>query len=73
MSSQEIVLVTGCSDGGIGSALAITFQKRGFHVFATARDLTKMTDLKDFPNVTRLILDVVKPANIAATTATVLK
>jgi 1-acylglycerone phosphate reductase len=73
MSSQKTVLVTGCSDGGIGSALAITFQKRGFHVFATARDPTKMSDLKDLPNVTRLTLDVDKSADIAAAADVVLK
>jgi 1-acylglycerone phosphate reductase len=54
----ETVLVTGCSDGGIGSALALSFQQRGFHVFATARDTTKMSKLKDLANVTLLTLDV---------------
>jgi 1-acylglycerone phosphate reductase len=73
MPSQETVLVTGCSDGGIGSALAMTFQSRGFHVFATARDPTKMTDLKDLPNVTRLTLDVTKPADITAAADAVLR
>ncbi|CAH0034019.1 unnamed protein product [Clonostachys rhizophaga] len=56
--SKQTILITGCSDGGIGSALAIVFQKRGFHVFASARDPTKMSTLKDLPNITLLTLDV---------------
>lgn len=62
--SKQTILITGCSDGGIGSALAIVFQKRGFHVFASARDPTKMSTLKDLPNITLLTLDVVKSADI---------
>jgi 1-acylglycerone phosphate reductase len=64
MNSTETVLITGCSDGGIGSALAIIFQQRGFHVFATARDPSKMTKLHGLANVTLLTLDVVKSADI---------
>ncbi|KAI1850728.1 hypothetical protein JX266_004010 [Neoarthrinium moseri] len=60
MSSTQTVLITGCSDGGIGSALALIFQQRGFHVFATARDVSKMSKLNCLSNVTLLTLDVVK-------------
>jgi len=63
---SETVLITGCSDGGIGSALALTFQQRGYHVFATARDITKMSQLKDLPNVILLHLDVTDPKTIQA-------
>ncbi|KAI0860521.1 hypothetical protein F4860DRAFT_524921 [Xylaria cubensis] len=66
MTSQKTVLITGCSDGGIGSALAATFQQRGFHVFATARDPSKMNDLKGLPNVSFLTLDVVNQDHIEA-------
>lgn len=66
MSSKETVLITGCSDGGIGSALAVLFQQRGYHVFATARDVSKMSRLNGLPNVTPLTLDVVEPAHIKA-------
>ncbi|CAG9988893.1 unnamed protein product [Clonostachys byssicola] len=62
--SKQTILITGCSDGGIGSALAIVFQKRGFHVFASARDSTKMSTLKDLPDITLLTLDVVKIVDI---------
>lgn len=66
MTSRETVLVTGCSDGGIGSALALVLQQRGLHVFATARDPSKMSDIDGLPNVTKLTLDVVKTDDIKA-------
>ncbi|KAE9380860.1 short-chain dehydrogenase/reductase [Stipitochalara longipes BDJ] len=47
MSSQKkSVLITGCSAGGIGSALAELFHRHGWLVFATARDLNKVQHLK---------------------------
>jgi NADP-dependent 3-hydroxy acid dehydrogenase YdfG len=62
----KTVLITGCSAGGIGSALAESFEKRGIHVFATARTLSKMSHLENRPNVTLLELDVTSPSSIAA-------
>jgi 1-acylglycerone phosphate reductase len=66
LKTKQSVLITGCSEGGIGYALAEEFQKRGLHVFATARSLTKLDNLKRLPNVTLLTLDVVSAASIAA-------
>ena len=66
MASLKSVLVTGCSDGGIGSALAIAFQSHGLRVFATARDIAKMEELSKLSNVTLLPLDVTNSAQIAA-------
>jgi short-subunit dehydrogenase len=66
MASTKTVLITGCSDGGIGSSLATVFQQRGFHVFATARDPSKMRNLEGLPNITFLTLDVVKSDDIKA-------
>lgn len=51
------VLITGCSAGGIGHALVHAFQKRNLHVFATARDTSKMSSLERLPNVTILSMD----------------
>ncbi|CAF9919647.1 hypothetical protein IMSHALPRED_004685 [Imshaugia aleurites] len=51
------VLVTGCSVGGIGFALVEAFQKRNLHVFASARNLSTMSQLEELPNVTLLPLD----------------
>ncbi|KAI0518489.1 hypothetical protein F5B22DRAFT_599388 [Xylaria bambusicola] len=73
MSSPKTVLITGCSNGGIGSALAITFQERGYHVFATARDPSKMRSLEGLSRVTLLTLDVVKPSDIQAAVEAVTK
>ncbi|CEL03941.1 hypothetical protein ASPCAL05077 [Aspergillus calidoustus] len=44
---QKTVLITGCSEGGIGDALAKTFHKKGFRVFASARNTAKVQHLKD--------------------------
>lgn len=64
--SSKSVLITGCSLGGIGHALALSFQQRGFTVFATARSTKKMSDLASLPNVHLLSLDVASPSSIQA-------
>ena len=70
-SSKGSVLITGCSDGGIGSALAAAFAKHGFHVFATARTTQSMSHLKDNGNITLLTLDVVDAKQIKDAAETV--
>lgn len=62
----KTVLITGCSAGGIGSALVETFNERGVHVFATARSLSKMSHLEKRPNITLLELDVTSASSISA-------
>lgn len=64
--APKSVLITGCSAGGIGFALALAFQQRGLYVFATARTLSKMAELEKLPNVTLLSLDVTSSSSIAA-------
>lgn len=64
--SLPTVLISGCSDGGIGSALAEAFHNRGFHVFATARSLSKMAHLEPLSNKTLLQLDVESQSSIDA-------
>ncbi|KAL4875628.1 NAD(P)-binding protein [Aspergillus karnatakaensis] len=69
----QTVLITGCSAGGIGSALALEFHKKGLHVFATARSLSKMSHLQSLPNITILELDVTNQPSINAAVETVRK
>ena len=71
MARRGTVLITGCSDGGIGSALATVFQARDFHVFATLRDPAKASELSKLSNVTVLRLDVTDSSHIAAAVKTV--
>ncbi|EXJ58039.1 oxidoreductase [Cladophialophora yegresii CBS 114405] len=42
---RKTVLITGCSPGGIGHALARAFHARGLRVFATARTTQQINDL----------------------------
>ncbi|KAK5624695.1 hypothetical protein RRF57_000412 [Xylaria bambusicola] len=67
---QNTVLITGCSDGGIGAALAVEFQLRGLRVFATARDLSKMANLAAL-GVEMLELDVTSESSIEQAVAIV--
>jgi 1-acylglycerone phosphate reductase len=64
--TPKTVLITGCSAGGIGFALAHEFHRHGLTVFATTRDVTKMHELETLPNTTLLPLDVTSPAAIAS-------
>ncbi|KAL8781673.1 MAG: hypothetical protein Q9213_005890 [Squamulea squamosa] len=66
MPTPKSVLITGCSTGGIGHALATRFHAHGFHVFASARYLAKMSSLADnLSNMTLLELDVTSPSSVA--------
>ncbi|KAL4919633.1 hypothetical protein BDW62DRAFT_216784 [Aspergillus aurantiobrunneus] len=69
--AQETVLITGCSDGGIGSGLALAFQQRGYHVFATARNPQRMSKLQDLPNITFIRLDICDKGQVADAVNTV--
>ena len=64
--APKCVLITGCSAGGIGSALVVAFQARGLSVFATGRDLSKLSHLKELPNVTLLPLSPTSAESVEA-------
>jgi NAD(P)-dependent dehydrogenase (short-subunit alcohol dehydrogenase family) len=71
---MKSVLITGCSAGGIGPALAHAFHQKGYHVFATARTPSKIpSTLSGASNVTVLKLDVLSPDSIAAAVESVSK
>ncbi|KAE9397909.1 NAD-P-binding protein [Gymnopus androsaceus JB14] len=63
--SKPVVLITGCSEGGIGFTMASEFARRGCKVFATARNVDKMKGLRDTPNVELMALDVTSAENAA--------
>ncbi|CAG9975650.1 unnamed protein product [Clonostachys byssicola] len=66
-NSPKSCLVTGCSEGGAGAALAEAFAKKGYHVFATARSPSKVPrSLHEASNVTVLALDITSSESIAS-------
>ena len=70
--SPKTVLITGCSDGGLGSALALAFANTpNYNVIATARNPAKLSDLRDRSNITLLSLDVLSEASIQSCLASV--
>ncbi|KAN0114423.1 NAD(P)-binding protein [Hyaloscypha variabilis] len=64
-TSKRSVLITGCSDGGMGAALAVAFHEAGLHVYATARDRSKMANLVPL-GIETLTLDIQSESSIAA-------
>ena len=67
-SPRRTVLITGCSDGGLGAALATAFHEAGLKVYATARNSQKMSHLRSL-GIETLTLDVLSESSIAACVA----
>ncbi|KAJ5633115.1 hypothetical protein N7490_009454 [Penicillium lividum] len=67
---QKTVLITGCSEGGIGDALARSFHRRGFRVFASARNPAKVQHLKNM-GLDTLQLDVTDEESIRQAVSTI--
>lgn len=66
-TAKRTVLITGCSDGGLGAALALAFHthlSKSYRVFATARNLSKTKSLQS-AGIEVLTLDVLESTSIA--------
>ncbi|OAA80772.1 NAD(P)-binding domain protein [Akanthomyces lecanii RCEF 1005] len=61
--SKKYVLITGCSPGGIGHAIATEFQNHGYHVIATARRAEVLGELRK-TGMSVVSLDVCDRASI---------
>ncbi|KAK3115816.1 hypothetical protein LTR53_004493 [Teratosphaeriaceae sp. CCFEE 6253] len=61
---RKTVLITGCSAGSIGHALAKCFHAQDYHVFATVRSANRASDLASIPDVEILELDVTVPESV---------
>ncbi|KAJ5989635.1 short-chain dehydrogenases/reductase [Penicillium waksmanii] len=69
----KTVLITGCSDGGLGAAMAKVYRAKGFHVFATLRNITKAGSLLDMDGIEILELEVTSVESIRKCADTVAK
>ncbi|KAK2592011.1 NADPH-dependent 1-acyl dihydroxyacetone phosphate reductase [Conoideocrella luteorostrata] len=70
LSARKTVLITGCSPGGIGHALALEFHKQGCHVIATARQREALKALEEL-GMSAVQLEVTNAESIAACKAEV--
>ncbi|KZV80440.1 short chain dehydrogenase/reductase-like protein [Exidia glandulosa HHB12029] len=70
MPGQKTVLITGCSPGGIGHALALEFHAKGCRVFATGRNVDKLADLQA-KGIETFALDVTSDTSVKAAVAKV--
>ncbi|KAK3292866.1 uncharacterized protein B0H64DRAFT_476501 [Chaetomium fimeti] len=69
--SQKLnVLITGCSPGGMGAALAVEFHNAGHHVYATARNPSKLSPLAE-QGIQTLTLDITSPSSIESAVSAV--
>ncbi|MCJ1304728.1 hypothetical protein MMC08_007541 [Hypocenomyce scalaris] len=68
--SKKTILITGCSQGGLGDALARAFSRRGHRVIATGRNPSKLAHFKA-QNIETLTLDVLSASSISSCIAAV--
>lgn len=62
--SKKTVLITGCSEGGIGAAMAKVLHEKGYYVFATLRNKCKIGILGELEHVEVLEFDVVSKDSV---------
>ncbi|KAJ5273544.1 1-acyl dihydroxyacetone phosphate reductase [Penicillium angulare] len=61
---QKTVLVTGCSAGGLGEAMAKVYHQKGFRVFAAVRNMAKVGYLSEIEGIEIVKLDVTSAESI---------
>ncbi|KAF2492493.1 putative short-chain dehydrogenases/reductase [Lophium mytilinum] len=61
---EKTVLITGCSKGGLGAAMAKAYHARGFKVFATLRNRGKAGSLDELQGLEILELEVTSDESI---------
>lgn len=61
---EKTVLITGCSEGGFGAAIAKAFRAKGYHVFATLRNIAKAGPLAQLDGIEILELEVTSSESI---------
>ncbi|CAK9166940.1 unnamed protein product [Ilex paraguariensis] len=73
LSDQQVVLITGCSTGGIGHSLARAFADKNCLVVTTARSLNALADLDNDPRFFLQQLDVLSAQSVHNVLANVLE
>ncbi|KAI0803199.1 oxidoreductase [Irpex lacteus] len=71
-STKKVVLITGCSKGGIGYALADEYAAQGCKVYATARKLESMATFQH-PSIEKLTLDVLSDEQVTSVVKTIVE
>ncbi|KAJ2413888.1 hypothetical protein H4218_001291 [Coemansia sp. IMI 209128] len=69
---ERVVLISGCSAGGIGYHLALELAAHGCRVFAGVRTLSKAQALADNPRIDVVELDITSDASVDTAVANVL-
>ena len=70
--TKRTILITGCSDGSLGSHLAIAFHNAGWRVFASARNVSKLTSVQA-AGIETIQLDTLSDTSIASSVSQVEK
>ena len=63
---KPTALITGCSHGGLGDALARQLAERGYHVFAGVRNPSKAAHFTDAQDIEVVVLDVTSSESISS-------
>ncbi|KAJ2725737.1 NADPH-dependent 1-acyl dihydroxyacetone phosphate reductase [Coemansia sp. Benny D115] len=71
--SQRVVLITGCSAGGIGHCLALEFAKSGCKVYASARNISKVDTELSRKGIELVELDVTDNMSVDAAVNQILR